>query len=211
MRPEALPWESANSVKTFANLSVQKSVTMVSLPAAVDLSQLLLPGEAGEERPTMGQETLDVEIQGYDNGVTFALGKASIPIPTMPVMMTDQLSTSHHPVRVCLTGAEGVRTGTLVGAFRACWSSADEPPCGADPNLNIVLPQQQPDPGPAVAESQEKIAEDAIDQEDKRPMLGEHTGDVSTRQYYCVSSAKLSSSAFAPTRVLVFRVNVSHV
>ncbi|CAM9312270.1 unnamed protein product [Ectocarpus fasciculatus] len=177
MRPEALPWESVSSVKTFANLSVQKSLTMVSLPAAVDLCHLLLPREAGEERLMTGQETLDVEIQGHDNGVAFALGKASIPLPTMPVVM-EQLNTSHHPVRVRLTGAEGVRTGTLVGAFRACWSSADEPRSGVDPSLNTVFPQQQQsEPGPVTPESQEKIAEDAKDQQAERPTLGEHTGD----------------------------------
>lgn len=201
MRPEASPWESVSSVKTFASLSVQKSLTMVSLPAAVDLSQLLLPGEAGEERRLMtGQETLHVEIQGYDNGVTFSLGKASIPLPTMPVMM-EQSSTSHHPMRVCLTGAEGVRTGTLVGAFRAYWSSADEPPRDVDPNLNIVLPQQQSEPGPAMIESQEKIAEYAIDQEAEHPTLGEHSGEVSTPQ--CVSSAKLSSAIVSTKSISV--------
>ncbi|CAM9273195.1 unnamed protein product [Ectocarpus sp. 12 AP-2014] len=177
MRPEALPWESVSSVKTFANLSVQKSLTMVSLPVVVDLSQLLLPGEAGEERRLMtGQETLHVEIQGYDNGVAFSLGKASIPLPTMPVMM-EQSSRSHHPMRVCLTGAEDVRTGTLVGAFRAYWSSTDEPPRDVDPNLNIILPQQQSEPGPAVVESQEKIAEDAMDREAEYPRLGEYSGE----------------------------------
>ncbi|CAB1104248.1 unnamed protein product [Ectocarpus sp. CCAP 1310/34] len=183
MRPEALPWESVSSVKTFANLSVQKSLTMVSLPAVVDLSQLLLPGEAGEERRLMtGQETLHVEIQGYDNGVAFSLGKASIPLPTMPVMM-EQSSTSHHPMRVCLTGAEDVRTGTLVGAFRASWSSADEPFRDVDPNLNVILPQQQSEPGPAVVESQEKIAEDVIDQEAEYPRLGEHSGECFVSMY----------------------------
>ncbi|CAN0456962.1 unnamed protein product, partial [Ectocarpus sp. 8 AP-2014] len=198
MRLEALPWESVSSVKTFANLSVQKSLTMVSLPAAVDLSQLLLPGEASEERRLMtGQETLHVEIQGYDNGVTFSLGKASIPLPTMPVM-TEQSSTSHLPVRVCLTGAEGVRTGTLVGAFRAYWSSPDEPPRDVDPNLNIILPQQLSEPGPAAVESQEKIAEGAIDQEAEHPTLGEHSGDPNHQEWENQAIALLDEA----TRVL---------
>ncbi|CBJ27361.1 similar to DAZ interacting protein 1-like isoform 1 [Ectocarpus siliculosus] len=199
MRPEALPWESVSSVKTFANMSVQKSLTMVSLPAAVDLTQLVLPGEAGEERRLMtGQETLHVEIQGYDNGVTFSLGKASIPLPTMPVM-TEQSSTSHLPVRVCLTGAEGVRTGTLVGAFRAYWSSAGEPPRDdVDPNLNIILPQQLSEPGPAAVESQEKISEDAIDQEAEHPTLGEHSGDPNHQEWENQAIALLDEA----TRVL---------
>ncbi|CAM9229269.1 unnamed protein product [Ectocarpus sp. 4 AP-2014] len=198
MRPEALPWESVSSVKIFANLSVQKSLTMVSLPAAVDLSQLFLPGKAGEERRLMtGQETLHVEIQGFDNGVTFSLGKAFIPLPTMPVM-TEQSSTSHLPVGVCLTGAEGMRTGTLVGAFRACWSSAEEHPRDVDPNLNIVLPQQQAEPGPAVVESQEKIAEDVIDQDAEHPTLGEHSGEPNHQQWENQAIALLDEA----TRVL---------
>ncbi|CAM9466621.1 unnamed protein product [Ectocarpus sp. 12 AP-2014] len=198
MRPEALPWESVSSVKTFANLSVKKSLTMVSLPAVVDLSQLLLLREAGEERRLMtGQETLHVEIQGYDNGVAFSLGKASLPLPTMPMMM-EQSSTSHHPMRVCLTGAEGVRTGTLVGAFRACWSSADEPPRDVDPNLNIILPHQQSEPGPAVVESQEKIAKDAIDQDAGHPTLGEHSGEPNHQKWETQAIALLDEA----TRVL---------
>lgn len=83
----------------------------------IDLGALPFPPGSGTgEELLRTTESLEVEILGNGNGVTFALGNASIPLPEG--QLQQKSSGDQHELRVSLVGAAGMRTGTLVGAFR---------------------------------------------------------------------------------------------
>lgn len=125
LRPEAFPWGSAN-VEIHAVFTSRAYRRIVSLPGVVDLSALLAPGGDADDH-LKPAESLGVEVLGYDNGVTFPLGNASIPLP--PTLQPTTLSDRQF--RLCLLGEEGVRNGTLVGQFqaRSCNSGGLGPGC----------------------------------------------------------------------------------
>lgn len=151
LRLEAFPWGSAN-VEIRAAFVIQACRHVISLPGMINLSALLFPGEEldGRSEPA---ETLDVEVIGYDNGVTFVLGNASIPLP--PTMQP--VSISDHQFRVCLSGEEGVRNGTLVGVVRSHSPASEEP--GVDEAIGVrLLPSCL---GSAVVKIQDKIVGEA--------------------------------------------------
>lgn len=146
IRPEAFPWGSAN-VEIHASFSRQGCQSIVTLPSVVDLSPLLLRGEGGhEERVVEATGSLDVEILGYDNGVTFELGSASIPLPTGSVLQQQQqqqqMGRYDHQFRVCLTGAAGVRTGVLAGTFQAACSKTSVDNGATSESIGVQGPQQ---------------------------------------------------------------------
>lgn len=148
LRPEAFPWGSAN-VEVHAICTSQACRRVISLPGVMDLAQRDL---GTHSQPA---ESLGIEIVGFDNGVTFALGKASIPLPAtlQPTAISDS------QFRVCLTGEEGVRNGTLVGRIQA------RSPTGDDPEAGEALGTRgsQTHPGSARGECRKKIAGETAD------------------------------------------------
>lgn len=174
IRPEAFPWGSAN-VEIHASFSLQTCRSIVTLPSVIDLSALLLlRGEEGQER-IEATESLDVEILGYDNGVTFELGNASIPLPTAPVLQ--QTSKSDRQFRVRLTGPAGVRTGMLAGTFQACSPTSVGP--GASEAVVVGVQGPQPERSSAAAEVRDKTAGDAAGREAENDVSGDQPSNVS--------------------------------
>lgn len=149
LRPEAFPWGSAN-VEVHAICTSQACRRVISLPGVMDLSATTDVGTHSQPA-----ESLGIEIVGFDNGVTFALGKASIPLPAtlQPTAISDS------QFRVCLTGEEGVRNGTLVGRIQA------RSPTGDDPEAGEALGTRgsQTHPGSARGEFRENIAGETAD------------------------------------------------
>lgn len=166
LRPEAFPWGSAN-VEIRAICTAQKAYRrVISLPGVMDLSATALsPGEE-EDSNSQPEDSLGIEIMGYDNGVTFTLGKASIPLP--PKLQPTTMSESQF--RVCLTGEEGVRRGTLVGKFQACGPTSDHPEAGEA----VVTNASQSHHGFAVGGVREESAGEAAQQAGKVNLLEEH-------------------------------------
>lgn len=154
LRPEAFPWGSAD-VEIHAVITSQACRRVMSLPGVMDLSALLFSGEKAN-RHSERTDSLDVEIVGYDHGVSFALGNAFIPLPGSTLQPT---SVSKCPFRVCLTGEEGVRNGTLVGTFRARSATSNNPEAGEV--VGMRAPKSHP--GSAVGEVREENAGEADD------------------------------------------------
>lgn len=169
IRPEAFPWGSGN-VEIHASFPLQNCRSIVTLPSVVDISALLLPGEEGrEERLVAGSESLDVDILGYDNGISFELGSASIPLPTWT--MLQQTVKSDHQFRVCLIGAAGMRTGMLTGTFQACSTTTVDHGASEAGGVQSL----QPEDATAVAETEvrEKTVDDAVGREIENDVSGQ--------------------------------------
>lgn len=128
IRPEAFPWESANNFEIHASCSLGSFHSVAILPSVIHLGTLHLSPEEGRGEPVTTTRNMDVEILGNDNGVTFALGKASIPLPEG--QLAEKFSAAEHAFRVSLVGTAGMRTGTLVGAFRSRDSLTRDPSYG---------------------------------------------------------------------------------
>lgn len=129
VRPEASPWGSTD-VEIQASFSSGRHI--VSLPCVVGLNTVLAPG--ADEGFETAAGALQVEVMGCDNGVTFSLGLASVPLPAAGPGL-QQPSIADNQFRVCLRGATGARTGTLVGSFQVGGSTGLDQ--GADEAIGI--------------------------------------------------------------------------
>lgn len=186
IRPEAFPWGSGD-VEIHASFPLQACRSVVTLPSVVDLSPLLLRGEEGQEdREVEATESLDVEILGYDNGVTFGLGRASIPLPTRSVLQKKQTGRSDHQFRVCLTGEAGVRTGILAGRFQAACSENGVDNGATSDSVRVQGPQQ-PERFSAEAEVEvhEKTADDGAGRETEIDISKEEKGPCAVSLHEC--------------------------
>lgn len=154
-RPEAFPWGSAN-VEIHAVFAAQQAYRRVlSLPCVMDLSALLFPGDKADCQ-SEAAKSLDVEIMGCDNGVTFTLGNASIPLP--PTLQATSI-LSDHQFRVCITGEEGVRIGTLLGKIQARIPTSED--TGGGEAVGVRASQSYP--GPAdVREAENGMSADQV-------------------------------------------------
>lgn len=127
LRPNAFPWGVAE-VKLTAAISSSSSqclVTRVNLPSIVDvrtvIPQLNLGNSSDDaDNGLSGHKTsLDIEIEGCDHGITFAVGMGTVEMPVSLQPGPEQTSSTPYLFRLPLIDGTGVRVGTISGAFIA--------------------------------------------------------------------------------------------
>lgn len=122
LRPNALPWGSAEVQLTAVICSSATSCTAINLdlPSVLeDLSAVLEPeGYADDDATEQHRsQSLGVEILGCDHGISFSLGTAMLDIPAAYQAGRPKTSSAPENFRVSLTDRTGARVGTLSGAF----------------------------------------------------------------------------------------------